>query len=178
MNRDDEMREVEANTTPGYDPRVEEMARERQSEQPIESPGMDRGGDREMERREMEPERESDRQPMERRPVGAQTQMPYDRGAGSEGAMLEGYRSRFTQAQARFIDDPKAAVVEARSVLEEAVDRFMQSLGRETGDGSDTERMRLAMQRYRDIFERLAESGSSERLTENGQPERVAETRR
>lgn len=132
MNHEEEMREIEARTTPGQDPQIEQAARQAEPEHGEEHPAA---------RREE-----------------AATHAAYDRGPGSGDTMLAAYRSRFTDAQARFIDDPKGAVEEARSVLEEAIDRFMDSLHEAAGDGGDTERMRVAMRRYRDVFDRLADT--------------------
>jgi hypothetical protein len=57
--------------------------------------------------------------------------------------------------QARFIDDPQAAVEGARSLVEEAVDRMMQTIRADLGDHADTEQMRLAIQRYREVMDRI-----------------------
>jgi hypothetical protein len=62
---------------------------------------------------------------------------------------LTGYRDRLTDLQAHFIDDPKGATDQAGSLLKEAVDRLMESMS----NGSDTEQMRVGMQRYRHALE-------------------------
>ncbi|MDQ6918295.1 MAG: hypothetical protein M3Z98_02930 [Candidatus Dormibacteraeota bacterium] len=73
--------------------------------------------------------------------------------SGMTRSELAGYRDRFTELQARFIDDPRAATDEACSLVKEAVDRMMDSMR----EGGDTERMRLAMRRYRTVLETIAE---------------------
>jgi hypothetical protein len=176
MNHDEETRDVEARTTPGHDPRVEQLAEEQEQSRAAEPAYGEAGtaregayGDERMHEEapmhegvhEGAPMREgaySDRTMQERetqQPVAGQ---PYDRGVGSDGPMLEGYRGRLADAQARFIDDPRGAVQEAHSVVKEAVDRFMDSINQDGGGEGDTERMRLTMQRYREIFDRLAET--------------------
>lgn len=127
-----EMDDIEARTTPGTDPRVEELR-----------------GEQEM--RDSEP-----RDPAQARPE------PGGYGtagtASTMGLGLDEYRTRFADAQSRFIDDPKGAVEEARSVVEQAVDRLMESVRSDAGGTDDTEQMRVAMRRYRDLFDRLAEA--------------------
>jgi hypothetical protein len=79
-------------------------------------------------------------------------------GAGTD--LMSGYRVRFAEVQARFIDDPHAAVDGARSLVEEAVDRMMRAIGSDLGDKADTEQMRRAIQRYRDVMERIGSTPS------------------
>ncbi len=77
---------------------------------------------------------------------------------GTMGTMGQGtgvYRERFDAVLATFIDDPGAAVDSARSLVEEAVDRMMDQIGRDVGDRNDTERMRLALRRYRALLDRV-----------------------
>jgi hypothetical protein len=70
---------------------------------------------------------------------------------GMTRSELTGYRDRFADLQARFIDDPKGATDQAGSLLKEAVDRLMESMVK---DG-DTEQMRLGMRRYRNALETI-----------------------
>ena len=130
---DREMDEVTARTTPGTDPRVEELAQERE--------------------RDRDPRTEDRGTVMDRGNL-------VDRGEYSSGSNgeLDEYRDRFADAQSRFIDDPKRAVEEARSVVQAAVDRLMRAAAEESASGDDTEQMRMAMQRYRSLFDRLVES--------------------
>jgi hypothetical protein len=66
----------------------------------------------------------------------------------NDGRTQDGYGARFEQLQARFIDEPGAAVEEAGSLVREAVDGVL------SGE-HDTERMRRLMQGYRDLLTRL-----------------------
>jgi creatinine amidohydrolase/Fe(II)-dependent formamide hydrolase-like protein len=72
---------------------------------------------------------------------------------GMSQSELTGYRDRFADLQAHFIDDPKGATDQAGSLLKEAVDRLMESMSK----GGDTERMRLGMQRYRHALETIVD---------------------
>jgi len=75
---------------------------------------------------------------------------------------LAGFRERWRDAQLSFVDDPHHAVEQARSVVVEAVDMVSSALTRQrdslndwqSGDG-DTERLRMAMRRYRQFFDRV-----------------------
>ena len=142
-SEDERMREVEMRTTPGHDPSIEDMTRAPASEG-RHDPGP----------RETGEERGA--------PVHEPAARAYDRGEPHTDGMggMDAYRNRLADAQSRFIDDPKGAVEEARSVVEEAVDRFMDSLRRDVDGEGDTESMRLAMQRCRDLLDRLAETPS------------------
>jgi hypothetical protein len=72
-----------------------------------------------------------------------------------------GYRERWDALQAGFIDDPRAAAQQADALIGEVLQRFTerhQALrGRigESGEGSDTESMRLVLREYRVIFTSL-----------------------
>jgi hypothetical protein len=76
-----------------------------------------------------------------------------DESRGMGQSELAGYRDRFADLQTRFIDDPRGATDQACSLVKEAVDRMMDSM-LETGD---TEQMRVAMQRYRNVLETIAQ---------------------
>lgn len=75
-----------------------------------------------------------------------------------------GLRSRWDALQASFVDDPKQCVQEADGLVEEVVQRltasFAQARSRldeqwSQGHEASTEDLRLALQRYRDFFQRL-----------------------
>ncbi|HEY9377157.1 MAG TPA: hypothetical protein VIQ02_08700, partial [Jiangellaceae bacterium] len=74
-----------------------------------------------------------------------------------------GLRDRWQQLQLRFVDDPRGVVTEAQSLVSEAVQDLTQTLteqqrdldGWATGGDGDTEQLRVALQRYRDFFDRL-----------------------
>ena len=69
------------------------------------------------------------------------------------------FMRRFEAVQAEFIDEPKRAVEKAESLVSEAIDRMMDSLKEELqrskariGGEDDTEQLRVAMKRYREIL--------------------------
>jgi hypothetical protein len=73
-------------------------------------------------------------------------------------------QDRWNAAQTGFVDDPLKAVKDADQLIEEAMKRLTDSFARERSkleqgegarDGTSTEDLRLALQRYRDIFKRL-----------------------
>ena len=83
---------------------------------------------------------------------------------GMTQSELTGYRDRFADLQARFIDDPKGATDQAGSLLKEAVDRLMESMSK----GTDTERMRVGMQRYRHALETIVDPGAGPDIASGG----------
>ena len=76
------------------------------------------------------------------------------------------YRRRFEELQSQFIEEPKETVKKAESLVEEAVEKMVSSLHdrvnhihSELGDGTDdTERLRMAMRRYRQLIDSFAEN--------------------
>lgn len=153
--------DVDARTTPGTDPRVDELAREQESRR--EHGGEQHGGDqhdhaqagerRPDQRSEVEGRREDGR----RDDGGAREVTPDQRASGGGLARSEmaGYHDRMSDVQARFIDDPRGAVEQAGSLVKEAIDRLMEPMRHE--GGADTEQMRVAMQRYRQMLESIIE---------------------
>lgn len=79
-------------------------------------------------------------------------------------SMIE-FRRRFDELQVDFVEDPRGAVSKAEGVLKEAVDQMtsslqsrLQTIHTDVGDGnSDTERLRLAMQRLRRLIDSFEE---------------------
>ncbi|MEV5830431.1 hypothetical protein AB0L25_33185 [Spirillospora sp. NPDC052242] len=79
-------------------------------------------------------------------------------------------RARFRELQAAFVDDPRQAVRDADGLVTEAAQALARALagrrealadGLGTGGdadagGPDTERLRLALRAYRDLFDRVA----------------------
>jgi hypothetical protein len=72
---------------------------------------------------------------------------------------VEGYRRRWETLQAGFVDDPRGSAEQAGALLEEAVEHVSRrsrelrdDFGRQTGQGGDTEAMRLALRQYREFF--------------------------
>lgn len=73
-------------------------------------------------------------------------------------------QSRWTQVQAAFVDDPGGCVQKADGLVSDVVDRLIAGFtqaraGLEEqwswGEQVSTEDLRIALQRYRDFFERL-----------------------
>ena len=76
----------------------------------------------------------------------------------------EQYRSRWSDMQASFVDEPRQAVGEADHLVAEVIQRVAQVFADERaklegawsqGDEVDTEDLRQALRRYRSFFERL-----------------------
>ncbi|WP_329103797.1 hypothetical protein OG792_27850 [Micromonospora sp. NBC_01699] len=91
-------------------------------------------------------------------------------GADGVGPLLDpdaiaGLRDRWREVQLRFVDDPQAALGEARGLVGEAVDSLTSAIADQRdrldqdGDGADdageTERIRLRIRRYRDFLDRV-----------------------
>lgn len=76
-------------------------------------------------------------------------------------------RGRWQQLQLRFVDDPRGVVTEAQSLVGEAVEGLTTSLtdqqreldGWASGGDGETEQLRVALQRYRDFFDRILGQG-------------------
>lgn len=77
---------------------------------------------------------------------------------------LSGVRSRWTQIQSGFVDDPRECVQKADGLVSDVVDQltagFAEARSRleaqwARGEEISTEDLRLAMKRYREFFERL-----------------------
>jgi hypothetical protein len=77
---------------------------------------------------------------------------------------LEGLRSRWTDVQSAFVDDPRDCVQKADSLVADVVEKltsgFSQARSRleeqwARGEEASTEDLRIALKRYRDFFERL-----------------------
>jgi hypothetical protein len=72
------------------------------------------------------------------------------------------FQGRWETIQATFIDDPHAATEQADELVGEVMERlaelrqeYLRQLRSAIGDGSDTEAMRVALQRYRAFFQML-----------------------
>lgn len=92
-------------------------------------------------------------------------------GSGSDGAEplfpgdeAESFRARWTGIQTGFVDEPRAAVAQADTLVAEVIQRLAQVFADERqsleqqwgeGDSGDTEGLRMALRRYRSFFERL-----------------------
>jgi len=76
----------------------------------------------------------------------------------------EAMRSRWTEIQGAFVDEPRRAVEQADGLVAEAIKRLAEMFAQERdrleqqwdrGDDVDTEELRQALQRYRSFFTRL-----------------------
>jgi hypothetical protein len=77
---------------------------------------------------------------------------------------LSGFRSRWDDVQAGFVDDPRECVQKADRLVSDVVDQLTTGFSRARsrleeqwarGEEASTEDLRLAIKRYRDFFERL-----------------------
>jgi hypothetical protein len=77
---------------------------------------------------------------------------------------LSGLRSRWTEVQSAFVDDPRDCVQKADGLVADVVDKltagFSQARSQleeqwDRGEQVSTEDLRVALTRYRDFFERL-----------------------
>ena len=74
------------------------------------------------------------------------------------------YRSRWSNIQANFVDEPRHAVEEADSLVAQLMQKLAQGFATErerlekhwdSGENVSTEDLRIALQRYRSFFDRL-----------------------
>jgi hypothetical protein len=85
-----------------------------------------------------------------------------------DGAAAEGFRDRWQQLQLRFIDDPHTVAAQAGALADEMVSALRHAVDQhrttledwQSDDGvdthfGDTERLRVAVRRYRDFVDRL-----------------------
>ena len=77
---------------------------------------------------------------------------------------LHGFRSRWDQVQTSFVDEPRAAVEQADSLVANVVKRIAEQFAAEReqlekqwdrGENVNTEDLRQALKRYRAFFDRL-----------------------
>ena len=94
---------------------------------------------------------------------------PIDINAGSSAALLnrdesEHFRTRWNEIQGKFVDEPRAAVQQADTLVSEVVEKITQMFADEHGSlesqwkqGNDvsTEDLRKVLQHYRAFFDRL-----------------------
>jgi hypothetical protein len=101
----------------------------------------------------------TEQQPIERRPEDRSARTPLF--AEHEGS---DFRTRWSDVQASFVDEPRQAVEQADSLVAEVMQRLAHVFADERQrleqqwdrDGeTNTEELRLALQRYRSFFDRL-----------------------
>jgi hypothetical protein len=86
-----------------------------------------------------------------------------DRSAGATGTRGVGIDDRWEATQARFLESPREAVAAADELVTEVIDDVRRRLDAERAavadtwrrDGADTEDLRTAMLRYREVLDRL-----------------------
>ncbi|MET7808166.1 hypothetical protein [Micromonospora chersina] len=77
--------------------------------------------------------------------------------------IAQDFRDRWRDVQLRFVDDPRAAVGEAQSLVEEAIEALSAALreqktklgGWQESGSADTEQLRVAVRGYRDFLDRV-----------------------
>ncbi|MDH6460012.1 hypothetical protein M2302_000163 [Micromonospora sp. A200] len=95
------------------------------------------------------------------RPSGAN--VPTHAATLFEADAAQAFRDRWREVQLRFVDDPRAAVGEAQSLVEEAIQALSEALatqkeklgGWQTAGSADTEQLRVAVRQYRDFLDRV-----------------------
>jgi hypothetical protein len=98
--------------------------------------------------------------------------LPGEKGAAPVGDLwvadsADELHSRWQELQLRFVDDPRGVVIEARSLVAEAVQSLTAALsdrqsdldGLASSSNGDTEQLRTALQSYRDFFDRVVGYG-------------------
>ncbi|SCF09139.1 hypothetical protein [Micromonospora mirobrigensis] len=89
--------------------------------------------------------------------------VPADAATLFEPETAQGFRDRWRDVQLRFVDDPRAAVGEAQSLVEEAIQALSSALaaqkdklgGWQDSGSVDTEQLRVAVRQYRDFLDRV-----------------------
>ena len=126
--------------------------------------------DRDQPRAREAPPAEPDRRPAEpdRRPAEPDRR-PAEQPTNGHAALfgdddLEKLRGRWRMIQSSFVDDPRSAVKEADSLVDDVMRQLADGFSRERqsledqwseGDEVSTEELRLALRRYRSFFDRL-----------------------
>jgi len=87
-----------------------------------------------------------------------------ERAALFEQSVLSEFNTRWTDIQTGFVDEPRRAVQQADTLVQDVIKRIADSFGNERsqleqqwdrGDQVSTEDLRVALQRYRSFFSRL-----------------------
>ena len=87
-----------------------------------------------------------------------------ERAALFEQSVLSEFNTRWTDIQTGFVDEPRRAVQQADTLVQDVIKRIADSFGNERsqleqqwdrGDQVSTEGLRVALQRYRSFFSRL-----------------------
>lgn len=95
--------------------------------------------------------------------AGAQDRTDDDTGFLPDDRM-SALRDRWSEVQGEFVDDPRSAVEKAQRLVDDLVKELTDTFARERsslegkwsgGGAADTEELRVALQRYRSLFNRL-----------------------
>jgi len=78
-------------------------------------------------------------------------------------ATADGFRDRWQRVQMQFVDDPRAAADQARTLVDDVLNTLHEGLnnqrgaldGWQSGQPDDTEQLRVAIRRYRDFLDRM-----------------------
>jgi hypothetical protein len=109
-----------------------------------------------------------DQPPLETQPPVDQREPASAAGSGGQTLFADGelsdLRSRWTEVQSAFVDDPRECVQKADGLVADVVDRLTAGFSHtrsgleeqwSRGEQASTEDLRIALQQYRDFFERL-----------------------
>jgi hypothetical protein len=81
-----------------------------------------------------------------------------------DGDVSQDFRTRWTEVQGSFVDDPKLAVQHADELVAQVMKSLAESFAKQRAsieadvggaDQASTENLRVALRRYRSFFERL-----------------------
>jgi hypothetical protein len=80
-----------------------------------------------------------------------------------EPATASGFRDRWQRVQMQFVDDPRSATEQARSLVDDVFTALHEALTNQrgsldswqSGQAGDTEELRVAVRRYRDFLDRM-----------------------
>ncbi|MFY1704036.1 hypothetical protein ACN28G_20245 [Micromonospora sp. WMMA1923] len=89
--------------------------------------------------------------------------VPADAARLFDPGTAQGFRDRWRDVQLRFVDDPKAAVGEAQSLVDEAIQALASALAAQKeklgswqdAGSADTEQLRVSVRQYRDFLDRV-----------------------
>lgn len=115
------------------------------------------------------PREESTTQAAEPYPSTEHDRRPVNTDLGADGQLIAGgdlsaLRARWDEVQAGFVDDPRECVHRADGLISDVVDQLTASFSQTRAglaeqwahdDAASTEELRVALTRYRDLFQRL-----------------------
>ena len=106
--------------------------------------------------------------PVPAEPAAAETEAPATNLESAEMLFADGelsdLRSRWTEVQSTFVDDPRDCVQKADGLVADVVDKLTSGFSHarsqleeqwDRGEEASTEDLRIALKRYREFFQRL-----------------------